>query len=231
MSNAAAKVFTRHNFTNYAESRYGSLLVTNMYGIVGGRDEEDDESYRYRIRLKIQASNGVNEAALRFEILRVPGIQDVYFSRSAGTFTCYVYAITPTASAALLDLVQEALNERVAFPLTGAAASLDLVGVSSADRIPLKSQEPDNATGPLDVRAAPSHAPRRRNRGRVRAARAELSAASGSVRWMEIWPGPALLLSCRRFPKQRCARTSGQAGREVRQDSLLNSVRNTDMEC
>jgi hypothetical protein len=51
ISNSPARVFNRHNFTNYAESRFGSLLVTNDFGIIGGRDQEDDESYRYRIHL------------------------------------------------------------------------------------------------------------------------------------------------------------------------------------
>ena len=63
------------NFTNYTESAYGSLLVTNNYGIVGGADAELDDNYRYRIQLKLQAQNGANEAALRFQILQIPGIR------------------------------------------------------------------------------------------------------------------------------------------------------------
>jgi hypothetical protein len=46
--NAAAGVFSLSNFTNYTESTYGSLLVTNNYGIVGGSDAETDDNYRYR---------------------------------------------------------------------------------------------------------------------------------------------------------------------------------------
>jgi hypothetical protein len=44
-SNSPARVFSRHNFTNNAQNRYGGLLVTNDFGIVGGRDSEDDDSY------------------------------------------------------------------------------------------------------------------------------------------------------------------------------------------
>lgn len=44
--NASSGVFTRHNFTNYADSRYGSLLVTNNYGLIGGRDEEEGELHQ-----------------------------------------------------------------------------------------------------------------------------------------------------------------------------------------
>ena len=80
------QVFTIHNFSNYADSLFGSLLVTNDYGIVGGRDTEDDDSYRYRIHLKLVSQAGSNEAALRFALLQVPGIQDVVFDSKAGTF-------------------------------------------------------------------------------------------------------------------------------------------------
>lgn len=72
---ASSRPFNRHNFTNYTDSRFGSLLVTDMYGIIGGRDEEDDESYRYRIHLKLRSISESNESALRFELLQVPGIE------------------------------------------------------------------------------------------------------------------------------------------------------------
>jgi hypothetical protein len=131
-SNSSARVFSRHNFSNYAESRYGSLLVTNMYGIAGGRDEEDDDSYRTRIHWKLISPNGVNEIALRFELLQVPGLRDVVFDRRAGMFYCYVYAITPVASASVLSLVQDRIEEKAVFPITGTALNPDLVGVTLA---------------------------------------------------------------------------------------------------
>jgi hypothetical protein len=86
--NAPSGIFCLSNFTNYTESVYGPLLVTNNYGIVDGSDAESDDDYRYRIRLKLQSLNGANEAALRFQILMIPGIQDVVFAPAAGTFTC-----------------------------------------------------------------------------------------------------------------------------------------------
>lgn len=132
VSNAPSKVFNRHNFTTYAGSRFGSLLVTNDYGVVGGRNEEDDASYRYRIHLKLISPSGATEASLRFALLQLPGIQDVIFDRQAGTFLCYVYAITPVAAASLLSLAQDTIDQTVAFPLTGTALNPDLVGVSLA---------------------------------------------------------------------------------------------------
>jgi hypothetical protein len=129
------RFFDCHNFTNYAESRFGSLLVTNDFGIIGGRDQEDDESYRYRIHLKLISQSGSNESSLRFALLQVPGIQDVVFDRRAGTFICYVYAITPVAASSLLSTVQDTIDQNVAFPLTGAAVNPDLVGITLATTI------------------------------------------------------------------------------------------------
>jgi uncharacterized phage protein gp47/JayE len=129
-SNAAARVFTHHNFTGYAAAPYGSLLVANDYGLTGGRDEETDDNLRYRIQLKIQSQSGANEAALRFELLQVPGIQDFVFDRHAGTFDVYVFGISPSISASLLDLIQQKIDRKVAFPLTGNALAPDLVGIS-----------------------------------------------------------------------------------------------------
>jgi hypothetical protein len=75
VSNSSSRVFNRHNFTNYSENRFGSLLVTNDFGIVGGRDEEDDADFRYRIHLKLISQSGSDEAALRFALLQVPAFK------------------------------------------------------------------------------------------------------------------------------------------------------------
>lgn len=136
-SNAPSRVFNRHNFTNYAESRFGSLLVTNDFGMVGGRDDEDDESYRTRIHLKLIGHSVPNEATLRFELLQVPGIQDVVLERAAGTFTCYVYAITPVASASVISMVQDVLDTKTAYPIIGTAVNPDLVGITLATTLTL----------------------------------------------------------------------------------------------
>jgi hypothetical protein len=72
-------------------------------------------------------------------LLSIPGISDVSFEPAAGTFYCYVYAITPLASTSLLSTVQESLNQTVAFPLTGTALNPDLVGISLDTTITLVS--------------------------------------------------------------------------------------------
>ena len=117
--NTPAGVFDRHNFTNYADSRFGTLLVTNAFGLVGGRETETDDDYRFRLNLKIQSSAGANEAALRFELLQIPGIQDLVFERQAGAFIVYVYGISPNVSPGLLENVQDRINDKAAYTMFG----------------------------------------------------------------------------------------------------------------
>ena len=116
-----------------------------------GRDQEDDESYRYRIHLKLISQSGSNESAIRFDLLQVPGIQDVVFDRRAGTFYCYVYAITPIAAASVLAMVQDAIDQNVAFPLTGTALNPDQIGITLATTISTVAgstqTDKDTATG------------------------------------------------------------------------------------
>lgn len=128
--NVASDVIDQSNFTNYAQSNYGTLLVTNNFGVVGGNDAESDDDYRYRINLKITSRAGANQAALQFAILQIPGVQNVVFEPQAGTFTVYVYGIAPQVPTSLLQLVQTAISNTAAFPLTGLAVAPNLVGIS-----------------------------------------------------------------------------------------------------
>jgi len=139
VSNAPAGVFNRHNFTGYTDARFGTLLVTNHFGLVGGRDAESDDDYRFRLNLKIQSRAGANEAALRLELLEIPGIQDVVFERQAGAFIVYVYGISPNVSPGLLQNVQDSLNDKAAYPLTGLAIAPDLVGISLSTTVEFKA--------------------------------------------------------------------------------------------
>ena len=128
--NAASGVFTSSNFTNYADSAYGSLLVTNNYGLIGGRDAEEDDDYRYRINLWIQSRGGASESDLRLAVLVLPGIQDLTFVRQAGTFLCYIYGISPVIPPSLISLVQGTLDGLTSYPIFGTAVSPALVGIS-----------------------------------------------------------------------------------------------------
>jgi len=128
--NIPAASLTSHNFQGYTDFRYGSLLVTNDFGVISGADPELDDNYRYRISLKLSSKNGAAEADLRLAILQVPGIQDMVFVREAGTYICYVYASSPTVSTGTMQMVQAQMNTATAWPIVGTAVQPDLVGIS-----------------------------------------------------------------------------------------------------
>lgn len=151
--NTAAGVFNRHNFTGYTNAAYGSLLVTNNYGIIGGRDQEDDDSYQYRIHLKLTSQSGINEAALRYQLLQLPGIQNVVFVSSAGSFYVYLYAISPVVPVSLLQLANTTLSTAVAFPIQATALTPDLVGISLSTTLSFTA-----GTSPTDQTVAISNA-------------------------------------------------------------------------
>src|SRR5207253_9685462 len=85
-SSGPSGTFNRHKFTGATDAPLGTLPVTNNFGLVGGRDAESDDDYRSRLSRKVQSSAAANEAALRLELLEIPGIQDVVFERQAGAF-------------------------------------------------------------------------------------------------------------------------------------------------
>jgi hypothetical protein len=99
---------------------------------VSGSDPELDANYQYRINLKLSSRNGAAEADLQLAILQVPGIQDTVFVRQAGTYICYIYAVTPTVSAGTMQLVQAQMNGATAWPIVGVATQPDLIGISLA---------------------------------------------------------------------------------------------------
>jgi len=132
---APANVFNSSSFSGYADSRYGSLLVTNNFGIITGRDAETDDNYRYRISLQMQSTGGSRADDIRAAILRVAGLQDVVFERKAGTFFAYVYGVSPAVPVSLVQTVQDAINQTVAFPLNGLAIVPDLVGFSLSTKV------------------------------------------------------------------------------------------------
>lgn len=136
---APAGVFTQHNFVAYSDARFGTLLVTNNFGLIGARDDEDDDSYRYRINLKLHSQGGANEAATRLAVLQVPGIQDLALVEQAGSFLAYVYGISPLVPPSLLQLVQHQLDDIAAYPIRGTAITPDLIGISLATTVKLAS--------------------------------------------------------------------------------------------
>jgi uncharacterized phage protein gp47/JayE len=137
--NAPANSITNTNFTNYTQSSYGTLLVTNNFGIVSGRDAEDDSSYQYRIQLALKTVGGSSETDLTVQLLTVPGVSNITFEELPGTFNVYVYTTSTSPSAYVIQLVQSMLNTLTAFPITGTAIAPDLVGISLVTTLTLIS--------------------------------------------------------------------------------------------
>jgi hypothetical protein len=128
--NAPQGVFTSTSFRGYTDYRFGSLLVTNNFGITEGRDAELDDNYRYRINLHLQSKGGASQSDLQLAILTVPGVQNVVFQAQAGTYTAYIYGVAQVASPGLLQACQAQLDATTAYPLVGLAVAPDLVGIS-----------------------------------------------------------------------------------------------------
>ena len=137
--NAPANSITSTNFINYAQASYGTLLVTNNFGIVSGRDAESDQSYAYRIQLALQTVGGSSETDLTVQLLTVPGVSNITFEEFPGTFNVYVYTTSTSPSAYVIQLVQSMLNTLTAFPITGTAIAPDLVGISLVTTLTLIS--------------------------------------------------------------------------------------------
>lgn len=158
LGNLSERVLNVHNFRNYAAAAAGSLLIINEHGVTGGRETESDESYRYRIALKLKSQNNVNESALRFQLLQVPGVQDVVFTPYSGGFYVYLYSISPSVSSDVLNVAQRFVNENIAFPINATVLSPDLVGVSLSTTVKVKpmTSSSEGASIATNARAAAS---------------------------------------------------------------------------
>jgi uncharacterized phage protein gp47/JayE len=128
--NAPANSIINTNFIGYAQASYGTLLVTNSFGIVSGRDVEDDLSYAYRIQLALKTVGGSSESDLTVQLLTVPGVQNVDFEELPGTFNVFIFTISSSPSDYVIQLAQSVIDNLTAFPIKGTAIAPDLVGIS-----------------------------------------------------------------------------------------------------
>lgn len=102
-----------HGFTNYTDSADNSLLVVNTEPLENGLDDESDDNFRYRIINQYLKSMAANETAIRLAALSVPGVADVNIvdqQMGLGTMGVLIKSTTPTVSQALLNNVQEQVN-------------------------------------------------------------------------------------------------------------------------
>ena len=93
-----------------------ALSCVNLEAI-SGTSAEDDENFRYRIGLALQARNGSVPAAIRLKVLEFPGVVDVRllpFRRGAGTFDVVVTTAESTPSVAKLNDIKDYILDNVA---------------------------------------------------------------------------------------------------------------------
>lgn len=114
-----SNVLIKHSFTSYTDYQNSSLLVTNPYPILTGREKESDEDYRYRIQNSLRSLNQANIDGVLAVARSVQGVSDVTCYQAqdgAGTFTIYVQGITPITSDETITNVELALLQECATP-------------------------------------------------------------------------------------------------------------------
>ena len=93
----------------------GISVVTNLTVFSGGTDVESDEEFRQRIEESIiNVSNGANEAYYRKLALSVEGVEGVGIipkNRGVGTVDIFINSKGENASAALIEKVQNLVDE------------------------------------------------------------------------------------------------------------------------
>lgn len=131
-SNVGSGTMNFHNFTGYADAISKTLLVSNTSSITYGEDDESDENYRFRIQQQTIAGEAGNYSAIRLNLLSVAGISDVVrikYPRGIGTADWLIKAVTPEVPQRLIDLAQEAINQKQSEGLENVARAPVTIGL------------------------------------------------------------------------------------------------------
>lgn len=137
--NVGTNTLTTHNLG------ITGVYTTNTRPIATGQDTESDSNYRYRLSNATLAAERANEISIRLASLSVSGVADVLIKKYARGIGSYDIIVTPTegtATQALLDGVQSAIEDVQAFGMKGTAVSPTVVPVD----IEVKLVFTDNAT-------------------------------------------------------------------------------------
>lgn len=110
-----ARTLTRHTFTNYSNYTVNNKLlkVINESTIVGGRSQESDNNFRFRIKNANRAAEAANDIAITLGLLLIPGISDVKhvpYSNGIGTGTFLIKTVIPSTPSSIITLAQETIN-------------------------------------------------------------------------------------------------------------------------
>jgi len=131
-SNVGSGTMNFHNFNGYSDAVNRTLLVSNTSSITYGEDDESDENYRFRIQQQTIAGEAGNYSAIRLALLSVSGISDVVrikYPRGIGTSDWLIKAVTPEVPQRLIDLAQEAINEKQSEGLENTARAPVTIGL------------------------------------------------------------------------------------------------------
>ncbi len=105
--NVAKGALKFHSLTDHQD-----ISVTNEADVVIARDQENDNSLRFRISNQVFSAEKANLTSIRTAALNVSGVSDVVvlpFRMGIGTFHVIVKAQTPTVPESLIGSVRERL--------------------------------------------------------------------------------------------------------------------------
>jgi len=116
-ANVGSNSLVFHSFTSYTDVDNNSLLTTNFYPIVNGKDYESDANYKFRIVNRTLEAEAANVTAIRLAGLSVAGVADIIVKRryrGIGTFAVIIQSTTPTVSNPLIAGVRGKVEEVMA---------------------------------------------------------------------------------------------------------------------
>lgn len=112
-SNVASNSLTVLNFLNYTKSASSSLKCSNVYPILNGRNNESDDSLRFRITNQYSSIVKDSEDSIFLRSLEVPGVVDIRIMPSyygIGTVGIFVFGAGYKSSSALLSEVRRKIS-------------------------------------------------------------------------------------------------------------------------
>lgn len=112
-SNVAANSLVVLDFSDYANSSSKTLKCTNSYAILNGRNNESDDSLRFRILNQYATIVKDSEDSLFFRSLEVPGVVDIRIMPNyygIGTVGVFVFGSGYKSNASLLAEVKRKVN-------------------------------------------------------------------------------------------------------------------------
>tara|TARA_A100001201_G_C4096213_1_gene203931 strand:- start:5570 stop:6802 length:1233 start_codon:yes stop_codon:yes gene_type:complete len=112
-SNVAANTLVVLDFSNYTNSASKALKCTNAYAILNGRNNESDESLRFRIVNQYASIVKDSEDSLFLRSLEVPGALDIRIMPNyygIGTVGVFVFGSGYKSNASLLAEVKRKIN-------------------------------------------------------------------------------------------------------------------------